>query len=140
MLILISLILASQTFVFPHNKYEATQVRDSMLALVGVGIAMVFAIAAMRKFLPHSPLFSHMMLEPPSGQELEVLSQREALVRFDHLLGQRGTTTTALSPAGKARFGEELVDVLSNGDFIPRGSDVEVTEVHGNRIVVRSVV
>jgi membrane-bound ClpP family serine protease len=100
---------------------------------------MVFAIAAMRKFLPHSPLFSHMMLEPPSGQELEVLSQREALVRFEHLVGQQGTATTPLTPAGKARFGDELVDVLSSGEFIPRGSDVEVTEVHGNRIVVRAI-
>jgi membrane-bound ClpP family serine protease len=60
------------------------------------------------------------------------------LVDLDNLLGQQGLTTTPLSPAGKARFGNHLVDVISTGEFIARDSHVEVAEVHGNRVVVRA--
>jgi membrane-bound ClpP family serine protease len=46
-------------------------------------------------------------------------------------------TTTPLTPAGKARFGHELVDVIADGEFVSRGTAVTVVEVHGNRILVR---
>jgi membrane-bound ClpP family serine protease len=78
------------------------------------------------------------MLEPPSGAELEDISHREALVNLDHLLGHQGTTTTQLTPSGKARFGHELVDVIADGEVIARGASVVVVEVQGNRVVVRS--
>jgi membrane-bound serine protease (ClpP class) len=40
-------------------------------------------------------------------------------------------------PGGKARIGEELIDVVSEGDFIDRGLPIEVVEVIGTRVVVR---
>jgi membrane-bound serine protease (ClpP class) len=43
-----------------------------------------------------------------------------------------------LVPGGKARIGEQLVDVVTEGEFIDRGLPVEVVEVHGTRIVVRA--
>ncbi len=80
-----------------------------------------------------------MMLEPPSDAELEQLAQRESIVDLTHLLGLHGTTTTQLMPSGKARFGSELVDVIADGEVIDRGTEVLVTDVHGNRVVVRSL-
>ena len=70
----------------------------------------------MHRYLPHTPLFSHMMLEPPSDAEREVISHRESLVDFEHLLGRHGVATTQLTPSGKARFGNELVDVIADGE------------------------
>jgi hypothetical protein len=32
-----------------------------------------------------------------------------------------------------------LVDVITDGDVVQRGSPVEVVEVHGNRVLVRAV-
>jgi membrane-bound serine protease (ClpP class) len=93
----------------------------------------------MRRFFPNAPLFNHMVLKPPSSAELEHLSQREALVDFEHLLGRTGVTTTQLVPAGKARFDGQFVDVSSTGEFIDRGTAVTVIEVHGNRVVVRPI-
>ncbi len=66
----------------------------------------------MRRYLPHTPLFSNMMLEPPSDAELEDLAHRESLVDFEHLLGHDGVAATQLTPSGKARFAGELVDVI----------------------------
>jgi membrane-bound ClpP family serine protease len=138
LLIITSLVLASQTFVLPHNDYQLAQLRDSLVGLIGAFAGVVVVAVLMRRYLPYTPFFNHVMLEPPSGAELEDISHREALVNLDHLLGHQGTTTTQLTPSGKARFGHELVDVIADGEVIARGASVVVVEVQGNRVVVRS--
>lgn len=56
---------------------------------------------------------------------------------LEWLLHQEGEAFTTLRPAGKARFGEQVFDVQSQGDFIDPGQKIVVTEVTGNRVVVR---
>ena len=138
-MILASLILASQTFVLPRNDYQFERVRDSLLTLMGTAVGVVVFGALMRKYLPHAPMLGHMVLEPPSREESDWLSHRESLVDFDDLLGQHGVTTTPLMPSGKARFGGQMIDVIAEGEAIPRGAEVVVTDVHGNRVSVRTV-
>src|SRR5690606_27895382 len=92
-----------------------------------------------RRFLPHTPVLNRMLLAPPSGAELEELSNRESLADFRHLMGQQGVASTPLMLSGKARFGEMLVDVMADGEAIDRGTPVVVVEVSGSRVVVRSV-
>jgi membrane-bound ClpP family serine protease len=138
LMIIVSLILASQTFVLPHNDYQLAQLRDSLLGLIGAGVGVVLVAMLMRRYLPHTPFFSHVVLEPPSDAELEDLAHREAIVDFHHLLGHQGVATTQLTPSGKARFGNELVAVTTDGEVISRGTEVLVVEVHGNRVVVQS--
>lgn len=138
LLVIASLVLASQTFVLPHNAYQFSQLQNSLLGLVGVGVGVVIAAMVMRRYLPHTPFFSHVILEPPSDAELEDLAHREAIVDFDHLLGHRGLATTQLTPSGKARFGNELVDVIADGEVVGRGAEVVVVAVQGNRVIVRT--
>ena len=57
---------------------------------------------------------------------------------IDELLGQEGVTLTMLRPAGIARFGDRRVDVVADGEIIEKDTRVEVTEVSGNRVVVRA--
>jgi membrane-bound serine protease (ClpP class) len=53
--------------------------------------------------------------------------------------GQQGQTLSMLRPAGKARIGGRVADVVSDGPFIAEGATVEVAQVSGSRIVVRQV-
>lgn len=55
------------------------------------------------------------------------------------LVARRGVTLTPLRPAGRALFGEEPIDVVTEGDFIERGARVEVVAVHGARVIVQKV-
>jgi membrane-bound serine protease (ClpP class) len=55
---------------------------------------------------------------------------------LEGLVGQIGTASTALRPAGRAQFGDRVVDVVADGGFIALGAAIEVLEVHGNRVVV----
>lgn len=136
-MIVASLVLASQTFVLPHDDYEVTQLLHSFGVLSGAVVGFVGAAIFVRRFLPRTPGLRHMILASPSPAELAEVERREALVTFEHLLGQRGKTTTPLIPGGKARIGDEVVDVLAEGGFIPPGTQVRVIEVRGPRVVVR---
>ena len=139
LLVIASLVLASQTYIIPRNEYQMDHVRTSLLTIVGAAGGVFVTAAVMRRFLPHTPMFNRVMLAPPMGEELRQLSQRESFGQFEHLLNARGTAYTPLVPGGKARIGEELVDVMADGGFIDRGLPVQVIEVYGNRIVVRAV-
>lgn len=55
------------------------------------------------------------------------------------LLGKTGTAETDLRPAGLARIDDEMRDVTTEGEFIPRGSEIRVTAVQGIDIVVTKV-
>ena len=49
---------------------------------------------------------------------------------------QVGTAATNLMPSGKADFNGELVDVITEGLPIDRGTSVVVTKTRGNRVMV----
>ncbi len=139
LMMIASLVLASQTFVIPGNEYQLAQMRNSLLVLGGSVVGIIGVAIVARRFLPHTPGLSRMLLAPPSGEELEALSQRESLADFRHLVGRQGIATTRLVLSGKAKFGDELVDVIAHGEPIDRGAQVEVVEVAGSRVVVREV-
>ena len=48
-------------------------------------------------------------------------------------------TYTRLSPSGKVRLGEDLVDVVSDGELIEADTAIRVIDVEGNRVVVQAV-
>lgn len=145
--IFVALLLATQTFVLPSTSSELTQMTNTLgtmsVALVSViGMAMLLS-----RYLPEMPLLKHLILSPPHAQaDVDAPRLRpdvagEALpAGTEMLLHQQGEAFTTLRPAGKVRFGEHVLDVQSDGDFIEAGSRVVVTSVAGNKITVRRVV
>jgi membrane-bound serine protease (ClpP class) len=58
---------------------------------------------------------------------------------YDYMLGQRGVALSDLRPAGVAIINNERKDVVTEGDFIANGTEIEVILVEGSRIVVKAV-
>lgn len=56
-----------------------------------------------------------------------------------YFLNKQGVTLTILRPAGTVDFDGVKLDVVSEGEFIPKGTKVQVIKVEGRRIVVRRV-
>jgi membrane-bound ClpP family serine protease len=56
---------------------------------------------------------------------------------LEKYLGKEGRALTDLRPAGTAELGGERVDVLTRGEFVEAGTELEVVEVGGNRVVVK---
>ena len=93
------------------------------------------------RFLPRIPYANRLMLVPPEDK-IDADGDSSPLPGVDSyvaLLGQVGTTTSMLRPAGMAKLGDRYVDVISEGDFIDRDTPIQVVEVEGTRVVVKRV-
>jgi membrane-bound serine protease (ClpP class) len=137
LMILASLVLASQTFVLPQTESQLADLRHSLTIVAAAMVVLVSASIALRRYLPRAPVFRRMVLAPTPEEDLIDLDYRESLADYSHLIGQLGTATTNLMPSGKADFGGELVDVICEGLPIDRGTSIVVTKTRGNRVLVR---
>lgn len=54
-------------------------------------------------------------------------------------VGQRGVAATPLRPAGTVALEGERLSAASEGDFIEKGTPVEVTGTRGDHLIVRSL-
>jgi len=55
-----------------------------------------------------------------------------------YLMGKTGVVTTLCRPVGNVDFDGVKLDVVSRGEYINKGTIVEVIEIEGNRIVVKA--
>ncbi len=55
------------------------------------------------------------------------------------LIGLQGETRTDLRPAGIAIIDNQRIDVVSEGGFIDKGTDVKVVAVDGPRVIVARI-
>lgn len=90
----------------------------------------VVVMALLARWLPETRLFKRVELTTTSPVPAAVSGVP---------VGATGVAETMLRPAGKGRFGEALVDVVTEGDLIEKGAAIRVAEVAGNRVVVRRV-
>jgi len=56
---------------------------------------------------------------------------------MQYLLGKTGVVVTICRPVGNVDFDGVKLDVVSRGEYIDKGTMVEVIEVEGNKIVIR---
>jgi membrane-bound serine protease (ClpP class) len=101
-------------------------------ALTGTGVL----IAILAKLLPKTSIYNRLVLvaADPDGPTITV-----PVPNLTVKVGEVGTASTTLRPAGKASFGSEVHDVVTNGAFIPSGSAVKIIEIDGMRVVVDAV-
>ena len=69
LLVVFSLVLASQTFVVPHSQAEIDELAKSIAVLLTAMAGLVALAFAIRRYLPKAPVFNRMVLEPPPPEE-----------------------------------------------------------------------
>lgn len=52
-------------------------------------------------------------------------------------VGMEGICISRLAPGGKGKFGDEIVEVFSSHDFIDVNSPIIITQIDGNKIIVK---
>jgi membrane-bound serine protease (ClpP class) len=144
-LLLISLVLASQTFLLPRTEREMAAIGQSLLILLSSGAAVAVAAIGLTYWLGEVPILGRLALRPPEpdAQAGPGTSQAERAEPQAHSSGVRvgdvGISDSTLCPAGKARFGDVWIDVLTEGVYVEKGRPIKVLRVAANRIIVREV-
>ncbi|MGB1375583.1 MAG: NfeD family protein, partial [Rhodothermales bacterium] len=87
------------------------------------------------RFLPRSNRFGQLVLAP----ELTAETGYTSADSHTEWLGRTGTALTDLRPSGTAEIDEDRIDVVTSGEYIGKGTAVEVVEVKGSRVRVREV-
>jgi membrane-bound serine protease (ClpP class) len=106
------------------------------LIVLGASLAITTAVAyAWIRHLPNSGRFAGLILRGGSHQADGYIA---AAPRHD-LVGQDGIAMTDLRPAGTAQIGQERVDVVTEGEYVPQGRTVRVVRSEGYRHVVRGL-
>lgn len=143
LLVLSSLVMASQTFGNLEPYADWDQLASSFGTVFAALIVIGFMGMVLSRVLPNLPFFESLVLSPPSSG---VADADEPRLRPDGdaeagaiAVGQQGVALSILRPSGKAQVGDRVIDVISDGPYIPAGSTIEIVAAGRNRIVVRQV-
>lgn len=101
---------------------------------ISLAIAVSFVLALLlARFLPKTTLFRRLVSQTASGVS-SVSAQEE---QQEARIGQFGVTISQLYPGGKARFGEQTLDVLTEGELVEKGRRVKIIGHTGADAVVK---
>jgi membrane-bound serine protease (ClpP class) len=127
---------------WPTSVGDWSSLRQGVFGLaLGLGGFFV-GVAILSRYLPRIKFLSGLMLMPTpapargAGRPSETHPPESAGPDLE--VGHVGVAITKLRPAGKAKFGDAVVDVVATAEFLDVGASVQIVEVHGNRVVVRS--
>ena len=130
--------------VLSKRRKNRTDARAADFASIGAGVLVILLL----RYLPEMPGFRRLILDADVGKGtgIGVPANRESddqsvlSGELAPVVGQSGLSETDLRPSGKVRVGNELLDVISTGDFIEVGEKVRIVELDGSRIVVEKIV
>ncbi len=137
-LILVGLFLTLIRVSLPTEPWDWRNFQNALLVMLAATTGVLVAAAILGKYLPVTPYLKRLILVSTgagSGEAASVSPAPSSQVS----VGEEGVTASKLRPAGKAYFGERLVNVLTEGDFIEKGATVRMLKVMGNHLVVREV-
>jgi membrane-bound serine protease (ClpP class) len=123
-----------ETF-FPTGHALAVPLLNLFLALIGAAIL----IALLARYLPRTSIYRRfaLMTSNPPGPSLAGIP-REFATAIDLSPGTEGISLSILRPSGKARFLDQIIDVITQGEFIPPNTSVTVVRRDGMRVVVKA--
>jgi membrane-bound serine protease (ClpP class) len=126
-----------QTFpiYFPTMPESIGYLKAALATLVCSMAASLVGMVMLSRFLPRVPVLNRLIPANPTPSQVLIEDPYRGAAR----VGDRGVAEGMLRPAGKARFGNTLVDVVTQGELIEANATVEVIERRGNRVVVRAV-
>jgi len=150
-LIATSLVMASQRWAGTQGVSMDTLLTSLMtLSLAGVG--SIAGMWAASKYFGGLKIFKHLTLEPPpvavaaAGTLAGSISAGGSSDAGDGVIGtvalsigDEGLADSMLRPAGRAVFGDNYYDVVTDGSFVDSGSRVRIIKLSGTHITVRQI-
>ena len=121
----------------PKTRLDWEFFTDGLFSLMMGLVLAVIGVAVLTKYLPKIPLANKLILAA-AGPYNETTATEAAPVH-DVSAGDIGVVEGMCRPTGKVRFGEALVDAVTEGDSVEPGRRVRVLHRDGNRVVVERI-
>jgi hypothetical protein len=88
------------------------------------------------RYLPRTSFYRRfaLMAANPSGPSFG--APREFATGRSISLGTRGLAMTTLRPSGKGKFGDQIIDVITEGEFISAETPIIISQMDGMRVLV----
>lgn len=122
-LLVVGIILTAST------PFEALVMVVILLVILGVALSAVLHSAAKGK------LSKTLILKDSLNKESGYIGTED----LEYFVGKEGIALTVLRPAGTAEFDGIRLDVVSEGEYIPKNSRVKIVQATGRRIVVKKI-
>ncbi len=132
-------VMASHHFVVPETPRQLSALAHTMLVVASSGVIFLVVASFLSRYFGMLPVLNRLVLQAEGGSERSprASSAGPAVLAGPSVgVGDSGRAHSALRPAGKAWFGDELLDVMTDGDFVEAGRQVRILEIQGSRIVV----
>ncbi|HZJ82847.1 MAG TPA: NfeD family protein, partial [Clostridia bacterium] len=104
-----------------------TTVQLALVILLVFVFVLVMVILLYRSAFKNGRMSRLLFLRSKAGKE-EGYSSSES---FDNMLGMEGMSIGALRPSGIGEFNGRKMDVLTDGEFIPKGVKIKIIRVEG---------
>jgi membrane-bound serine protease (ClpP class) len=118
----------------PEFAWEYAAMQQALYTLC-VGMFSFIGFVIVSGFvIPYTPLGNAMILSASLNTEAGYTAQTAEV--SDAAVGLRGVAATKLRPAGKGRFGDQKLDVVTRGEFLEEGTPIAILYSDGNRHVV----
>lgn len=111
------------------------QLRVPIQSLVIAGAGTLVIGWLLSKWLPRTTLYSAMVSQAASGVESVQQIEQQQQSR----IGQVGVTVSTLRPGGKARFGEDILDVICQDGMLEAGQKVRIIGHSGPEAIVQVI-
>lgn len=135
--------------------FGAAGVPGCLLILIGIGFAwwkfgfqtaITYTGIALVVVVPLAIIALSLFRTTPAGKTFILSATENKEGGFQappselmNLVGKSGRALTPLRPAGAAMIGGHRVDIVTQGEFVPAETEIEVIFVEGSRVVVRSL-
>jgi membrane-bound serine protease (ClpP class) len=135
-LVLLSLIMAAADLypgmpAVPSLPQLQLPIRNLVLA-AGMTALGVWALGSL---LPHTPAYHHLVSRSASGTVTDERRDKTQLAQ----IGLEGVAVSVLRPGGKAQFGTEILDVMTQGPMLATGTRVRIVGHSAREAIVEPV-
>jgi len=101
-----------------------------------LGLALLVTIggaAILARFGPRTTFWRKLTLQEEQKREEGYVASKD----YHTYIGKTGIALSPLRPAGLGQFGDERLDVVTEGEFIEQNAPIKIIRVEGYRLVVR---
>ena len=120
--------LVTGIFILSDSVMEAAVITIAVLAVLGILMAIILNL------LSRGKLKTPIILGDEQKKTEGYISSND----LNYLLGKQGIAVTDLRPSGVGLFDEVKFDVMSEGNYITKGTSVTIIKVSGSKLVVRA--